>query len=132
MRDPEFHTAALSVRVARGREVTGRPATAKEPLWVAIRTLKSFGLKELVFAASTETRISHGAASMFLHRLKRAGYLTVTRKAAPGRSAIWRLKPGMNTGPRPPVLRSVRATMLWDPNLKQFVGEPPIAKEASR
>jgi hypothetical protein len=132
MREPDFITARLEVRVPRGREPAGRPPKHKDPLWVAIRNLKTFGLKELVFAASTDTnRVSPGAASMFLHRLVRAGYLIVLRKAARGRGAIWRLKPSMDTGPRPPVVRSIRAHVLWDPNLKKFVGEPPIAKEVS-
>lgn len=130
MRDPEFHTAALPVRVARAREITGRPSTQKEPLWVAIRTLKTFGLTELLFVVD-DPKIKPASARVFLHRLTRGGYLAVLRKASPGRGAIWRLKPRMDTGPRPPVQRSIRATVLWDPNLKAFVGELPIAKEVA-
>jgi hypothetical protein len=130
MREPDFHTAALTVRVARGREVTGRPSTQKQPLWVAIRNLKTFGLAELLFVVA-DPKIKPASALVFLHRLTRGGYLTVVRKASPGRGAIWRLKPRMDTGPRPPVQRSIRATVLWDQNLKAFVGETPVAKEVS-
>jgi hypothetical protein len=129
MRDPDFHSAQLTVRI-RLERVTGRPPTQKDPLWVAIRTLKTFGLTELLFIVA-DPRIKPASALVFLHRLTRAGYLTVIRKAAPGRGAIWRLKPGMSTGPKPPVQRSIRATVLWDQNLKAFVGAPPIAREVS-
>lgn len=132
MATQQFERATLQLRIPREREAIGRPPTQKEPLWVAIRTLKTFGVKELVFAASTDTRIPPASALVFLHRLTRAGYLTVVRKASRGRGAIWRLKPGMNTGPKPPVQRTVRAVVLWDQNLKAFVGEPPIAREVSR
>ncbi len=105
-------------------------STAQEQLWTAMRTLKTFGVRSLMFAAATpEVKPSYEATKRFINRLTRAGYLVALRANVP---ATWRLKPGMDTGPKPPERRALRADVLWDPNLGAFVGESPIAKEATR
>lgn len=107
------------------------PATAIEQLWTAIRSLKTFGLKELIFAATTdEVTPSYALAKRYVHYLTTAGYLTAAVQAR-GRSRAWRLKPGMNTGPLPPCLKAVRARTMWDPNINTFVGGAPEASEVS-
>jgi hypothetical protein len=128
---PTLYSLAVTQKAAPRFRRDGSliPATAQEQLWTAARGLASFGLRELMFAATTpETRPTYSATKVFVHRLARAGYLVSLPR--PG-SRAWRLKPGMNTGPRPPERRRLRADVLWDPNLKAFVGEPPVAKEVA-
>ncbi|MGW1423650.1 hypothetical protein ACWAT4_26415 [Bradyrhizobium manausense] len=111
--------------------------TAAEQLWIAMRNLSTgFSLAELVFAATTEElKPNMQTAGCFVRRLHRAGYLAVIKTskrggvAGRGGASAWRLKPGMSTGPLPPSLKHINGKSVWDPNLKQFVGEGPIAKE---
>lgn len=113
------------------------PTTAHEQLWIAIRNLTTgFSLAELMFAATTEeVKPDKQTAGRFVRQLQSAGYLAVTRTTrrggvkGRGGAAAWRLKPGMNTGPLPPSLKHINGKSVWDPNLKKFMGEPPIAKE---
>jgi hypothetical protein len=101
--------------------------TAQEQLWTAIRTLKTFGLRDLIFAATTpEVKPTYQSAKRFVTCLATANYLV----KRPGRGAertVWRLKPGMDTGPKPPERRKLHAALMWDPNLGEFVGEAPVA-----
>lgn len=114
--------------------------TTHEQLWIAMRNLTAgFSLAELMFAATTEdVTPDKQTAGRFVRQLHSAGYLAVTRTArrggvkGRGGAAAWRLKPGMNTGPLPPVLKHINGKAVWDPNLKKFMGEPPIAKEVKR
>jgi hypothetical protein len=105
--------------------------TAMEQLWTAIRSLKTFGLRDLIFSATTEdVKPSYALAKRYAHYLTTGGYLTVINPTHTGKQR-WRLKPGMNTGPLPPRMKAIRADAMWDPNLGAFVGEPAIAKEVS-
>lgn len=105
--------------------------TAQEQLWTAIRTLKTFNVKELVFAATTDdVRPKVQTAARFLRMLHTAGYLSTVGTAGPGNPQMFRLKPHMNTGPLPPSCKQVEGKFIWDPNLEKFVGAAPIAKEA--
>lgn len=101
-------------------------ASAQQQLWNAIRTLPTFTLPELLVPAVTPIRPLW--AKRYLTWLRAAGYL-VQLQAAAGkhRHATWKLKPGMNTGPRPPERRRVNAERVWDPNLRKFMGEPAVA-----
>lgn len=106
------------------------PGTATELLWTAIRSMKSFTLKELIFAATTpDVKPSYALAKRYAHYLTVAGYLTVVVPS--NKKQVWRLKPKMDTGPLPPQLKAVRADALFDQNLKAFVGPAPIVKEVS-
>lgn len=106
-------------------------ATMQEQVWTAIRSLKTFGLDELVFAATTDdVKISKAFAQRYVTRLTTAGYLAVVQsQAGRHRKQVWRLKPNANSGPKPPV--PFRATVMWDPNLSAEVGEWPIAEEVA-
>jgi hypothetical protein len=107
------------------------PGTATEQLWTAIRNLKTFGMKDLIFAATTpDVKPSYHLAKRYAAWLTAAGYLTVLNKSYTGKQR-WRLKPGMNTGPLPPTVREFSADAMYDPNLKAFVGPAPIVKEVS-
>ena len=122
-------------RVRRDGSVV--PTSAIEQLWIAIRNLTTgFSLAELVFAATTDdVKPKMQTAGCFVRRLHRAGYLAVTKTSrrggveGRGGASAWRLKPGMNTGPLPPSLKHINGKSVWDPNLKKFMGNAPIAKE---
>lgn len=89
------------------------PPSAQAHMWSAIRRLGQFSRVELIIAGSTdEVTISAATATWFLSRLTRAGYLI--RVGGPGRTSVWRLKPGRNTGPAAPRILNSRA--VFDPN----------------
>ena len=96
-------------------------AQRTENLWRSIRMIKEFDERELTMVASTEQLpVSLMHARNYISTLNRAGYLTVIKKhAITGGRARYRLKPNMNTGPKPPRKRSVK--QLFDPNLDQVV-----------
>jgi hypothetical protein len=100
-------------------------ASDQQQLWNAIRTLKTFTLPELLLPASTPIRTLW--ARRYLTMLHCAGYLVQLQTAAgKHRPATWRLKPGMDTGPKPPERRRITTVALWDPNVKKFIGQPPV------
>lgn len=106
------------------------PPTAQEQLWRAMRNLKTFGLSELVFAARTdEVAPGYQTAKRYVCRLTSAGYLL----GLPTRGKmLYRLKPSMDTGPKPPEARKLSAELIWDPNKRAFIGMVPIATGMSR
>jgi hypothetical protein len=100
---------------------------AEHNLWTAMRSLKRFTPQELLFAASTdELKISEPAMCRYLLRLRAAGLLAVQRNAAL-KSDSWFLKPGANTGPKPP--RVIQLTMVWDDNSRIPVGDKIVSEE---
>jgi hypothetical protein len=106
-------------------------STQTEQVWTAIRALKTFGLAELVYAATTDdVKVTAAFARRYLHRLTVGGYLAVAQPhAGRHRKQIWRLVPKNNTGPKPPV--PYRVTVMWDQNLNVEIGDYPIAEEVA-
>jgi hypothetical protein len=101
-------------------------------LWTAIRNMKIFGLRELMFTAATEdVKPTYALAKRYVCYLTTAGYLTVMQPSVGNTPQVWRLKPGMDTGPLPPCLKAVRSDAMYDPNLKAFVGAPVVASEVA-
>jgi hypothetical protein len=95
-------------------------AKARSPelnMWTAMRQLKSFTPRDLAAHATTaETETTVEAAQDYCRALLGAGYLSVARKAVPGKvPAIYRLI--RNTGPRAPRVARVRAVV--DANTEQ-------------
>lgn len=91
-------------------------------LWTAIRSLKTFREAELAMAASTDDNpIGRDAAGAYIAELQDAGYLTRVGASADRHAIpIYRLQPGMNSGPRAPiVMREERA--CFDLNLMRAV-----------
>ncbi len=88
-------------------------------MWTAMRQMKSFSPRELAAHATTEeTEVTLEGAQDYCRALLGAGYLTVARKAVPGKvPAIYRLT--RDTGPRPPREKRVRA--LIDDNTEQTI-----------
>jgi hypothetical protein len=96
-------------------------------LWTAMRSLRRFSVAELLFAASTDDKaINLKKARAYLERLRFVGIVTSHRNAA-DRTESWFLKPGANTGPKPP--RIIQLTMVWDDNARCPIGEKIISEE---
>lgn len=83
--------------------------------------------RELAAYASTdEAPVQIETAKAWLKMLSGAGYLACIAKGGPGRLAVWRLKPAMNTGPLPPMI--LRSKMVYDQNAGKIMGDV-IAEE---
>lgn len=94
------------------------PPSAQAHVWTAIRRLREFTTAELAIAASTdEVAITASTTKSYLSRLARAGYLVNVRGAR--RLSVWRLKPGMNTGPEPP--RILTSGAVFDANRNEII-----------
>lgn len=108
----------------------GKQGRGQEQLWNAIRTLKAFDARELAIAASTEdVSVGVETARTYVFHLENAGYLQVLR-AGKGRTAsIWRLRPSMNTGPKPPKI--LRSKMVYDANRNEIMGKPVAVEVAA-
>ena len=95
-------------------------STAQERLWTAMRTLTTFGTRDLCFAARVDKPVKPKTAQRYINELVRAGYLAVQYPNGLRRPAVYRLKPSMNSGPLPP---SILVTeQVWDRNRLEIVG----------
>jgi hypothetical protein len=101
-------------------------------LWNAIRSMKMFREAEIAVAASTEELpIGRDAAGEYIRELVAAGYLAkagqdANRFATP----IYRLLPGMNTGPRAPIVMT-KARRCFDLNLMRAVNLNASSRRAA-
>jgi hypothetical protein len=88
-----------------------------------------FTYKDLVAWGSTdEVPIAPATAKTYIHVLSQAGYLICLLKGTPGKAAVWRLDPKMNSGPEAP--KVLRSRLIYDPNRSEVVGDV-IAEEES-
>lgn len=117
-------------RHVRAFQLVKRPANPpssrpeQEHLWTAMRTLKSFTLDELCFAATTDTqKISKPAALRYIGGLVEAGYLTIQSDS---NTVVYRLKVRFNSGPRAPTI--IRMVAVFDHNTNR-VPHDVIAEE---
>jgi hypothetical protein len=113
------------------RDGSAAPTPINQLLWNTMRYLlrDGFTASELAdFASTDETRISVVTAKSYLKHLADAGYLHCLEPGRPRHLTKWRLKPSMNTGPRPPKI--LRTHAIYDPNTNDLHGEP-IAEEVS-
>ena len=102
----------------------------QEQLWTAIRALSSFDTRELAIAATTDdVAVAVETAKSYARHLETAGYLQILRPGSGPVSRIWRLKPSMNTGPKPP--RILRSKMVYDANRKEIMGQPVAVEVAA-
>ena len=108
----------------------GRQGRVQEQLWVAMRALKNFDLRELTVAASTdEVEMKRDTVRDYISHLDKAGYLQVLRKESAKAPAIWRLKPSMDTGPKAPKI--LASKMVYDANRKEIMGKPVAVEVAA-
>jgi len=87
--------------------------SARERAWAAMKALGAFSAAELALAAGYGRR----SIEKYTAALARAGYLI--------QAGRWRLRPAMNTGPRPPAVRG-DGTVI-DLNLGRQVWPAPEA-----
>lgn len=90
----------------------------QQQMWNVMRgplARDGFTFHDLALWGSTEqVVISKDSAKKYVQHLAGAGYLLEIRPGAPARPAVWRLKPSMNTGPRPPLI--LTAKIVYDQN----------------
>ncbi|MBK5957427.1 hypothetical protein CCR97_04280 [Rhodoplanes elegans] len=111
------------------RDGTQAPPSAQQQLWTAIRHLGHFAYAELILAASTdELAVEEITTRTYIKRLVAAGYLMAVVPGGPKKPAVWKLRPGMNTGPKAPQV--LRAHVVFDPNRGAVMGEA-AAEEVS-
>lgn len=92
----------------------------REQIWRAMQMHKNFTKKDLVvFASTDEQTVTETAVKEYLTFLHRAGYLALVSKSKPGTPARYRLKPDMNSGPKPPLIQRVKA--VFDQNWQKVV-----------
>lgn len=96
-------------------------------MWTAMRQMGAWAARELAMTATTDDcRVSVETAKSYARRLEQAGYLAVLDPGGPGRQKHWRLKPGMNTGPKAPMI--LHTKLVWDANRRKPMG-PVLAEE---
>lgn len=100
----------------------GKPSTAgkgTEAMWRTLRILGELDADELAAQASIAVPTTRWTARSYLKWLNRAGYVHQVGTAKKGQLARYRLAPGKNTGPRPPMIQ--RIGQVFDPNLGEVV-----------
>lgn len=107
-----------------------RPTTAQQQLWNVMRgplARAGFTYADLVAYGSTDDlTIPAVTARSYITLLFKAGYLLQLHPGGPGKPALWRLRPAMNTGPLPPM--ALRTKLIFDQNRHRVVGDT-IAEE---
>ena len=99
-------------------------------MWNVIRKGRLFHARELAVQASTdEVKVEHETAKRYVRELESAGYLSVRDPGAGRKPRIYMLKPGHNTGPRPPAI--LRAKVVWDRNKGEIMGRVLAEEEPS-
>ena len=97
---------------------TGR---GQELMWWAMQSMPSFTAEQLAVTASIEEcMIAVSTATSYCQKLKSAGYLTAVEPGRPHRPTVYRLKPSMNTGEKPPLI--LRTKLVYDQNRGEIVG----------
>ena len=102
------------------RDGTLLPPPAIQRMWNAVRSLRHFTIDDVAFAGGSEKAIPKHTAERYIGRLVAAGYLQAIAEGGPGRRAVYRLKPAMNTGPLAPKI--LQLNVVWDDNRKEAVG----------
>lgn len=93
-----------------------------EAMWRSMRIIGEFDYRELAAHTSAGGQaVKDNTASSYISSLTAAGYLVCTRQKQLGKPGLarYRLAPGKNTGPRPPMIQ--RTKSVYDPNLNKVV-----------
>ncbi|MBN9236100.1 MULTISPECIES: hypothetical protein [Phyllobacteriaceae] len=102
-----------------------RPSTAQQQMWNVMRgplARAGFSFADLVAYGSTDDlTVPAVTARSYIGALSKAGYLLRLDPGGPGRPALWRLRPSMNSGPLPPMV--LRAKLVFDQNRHRVAGE---------
>ena len=106
------------------RDGSAAPTPVNQLMWNTLRLLlrDGFTVRDLAAFASTDDQsVSEVTAASYVKRLAMAGYLHCLEPGRGRRLAKWRLKPAMNTGPRPP--KVLRTHAIYDPNTCSLHGD---------
>lgn len=108
--------------VQRRDDFQDRRGRIQEQIWIAMRSLPQFTIRELAVEASTDdVTVCERAAKDYVQALREAGYLTTVRAGerlkTPG---IFRLRPDMGRGPKAPAI--LRTRFVFDRNTGKPVG----------
>lgn len=107
----------------------GKLGSGQLHMWNAMRSLPRFNSMELSLAATTqEISVQKATALGYARHLQDAGYLQILRPGGPNVQRIWRLKPSMDTGPRPPKI--LRCKAVYDVNKGRIMGTQ-VAEEVA-
>ena len=98
-----------------------------ESMWRTMRIIGQFTPAQLAVMASTEeVKVNESTAKVYCATLARAGYLKVERQGKGtgkgGIPTLYRFLPAKYTGPRAPMIQSVKT--VYDPNTHQVVWQP--------
>lgn len=109
-----------------GRDGTvRRPRSVRQQMWNVMRGPSGrggFSYADLVAYGSTDDLpVKPITAKSYIQELKRGGYLMQLHPGGPGTPAVWRLRPAMNTGPKPPMI--LTAKVIYDQNRSRVMGE---------
>ena len=99
-------------------------------LWLSMRILGDFDYRDLAATASNDdVTVSEATAERYINALKTAGYLHLVQAARIGITPRrFRLIPSKNTGPKPPVVQTVK--QIYDPNINEVVWSAKDQQEA--
>jgi hypothetical protein len=107
-----------------------RQTSASQAMWNVMRGplgRNGFTFADLVAWGSTEVApIAAWTAKSFIQALNAGGYLLQLDPGGGPKRAVWRLRPAMNTGPKPPMI--LTAKLVYDQNRGKVAG-PVIAEE---
>jgi hypothetical protein len=110
-----------------------RPTSAQQAMWNTMRGPMSkagFTAHDLVAYGSTDDlRIATATAKRYIAALRKAGYFIIIDPGGPNRPSIQRLRPAMNSGPRPPMI--LTAKLVFDQNRERVAGEVIAEEEPS-
>lgn len=112
---------------------SGSQGTGQRNMWNVLRGPLGRGginARDLAAYGSTDaTPVSIDSAKAYLKMLAGGGYLSCVVEGSPGRLAIWRLRPSMNTGPLPPMI--LRSKVVYDQNAEKVMGDAFAEEERS-
>lgn len=109
----------------------GLQGRGQAQMWNAMRGIcrQGFTVDDLVLYASTDiVPVTTETAKSYVKHLAAAGFFRRLREGRPRERALYRLRPGMDTGPQAPVI--LRTHVVYDQNKGVAVG-PLVAEEVS-
>lgn len=113
IRDTGFEHPRLN---GKGEKIINK----RDRMWMQMKILGTFSSRELAFASSNAACVvSPEDAKDYCSRLHQAGYLQVMTDATHNSQAVYRLIPGMRTGPLAPMVQ--RTKVVFDPNLNRVM-----------
>ena len=99
--------------------------TSRDTMWRSMKMLPMFTAHDLALTATTSRcTVSPTDAIDYCKHLHAAGYLAVVREGGKEGRSVYRLLPGMRTGPLAPMVQ--RSKVVFDPNLNSVVWNEDI------